>query len=271
MTDQAGTGRLDRLGGLIRGMPAASAALAASLLALSAVPPAADFAAVWLLFQAILSAPRTGGLVAQLPLALSAAALAFSAALATAACLRLIGVAVLSRPRGVRASAADDVAPPRRWVLLAPAAAGLLIGVLPGPVLRLLADPAIRDLTGAGLRGRVGWTGLAGSAASQGYDPLPLLVLVAVAAVAVSRLVRRRETRVTAGWTGGAAPSRTLPFGEPLAQSAGLGFAPTLPDLPALRLPGGWTPPRLRVPAIGLWVLLLGFGALLLSLAGTGG
>ena len=105
----AGTVRLSRLGGLIHTMPATSAALAAALIGLAAIPPGLGFASLWLLFQAILAAPRTGGLMFQLPLAMTAAALALSAALATAAAFRLIGIALLGRPRTPSGAGAHEV------------------------------------------------------------------------------------------------------------------------------------------------------------------
>jgi hydrogenase-4 component B len=271
----ADTWRLARLGGLIQSMPIAAAAFGASVLALSALPPSAGFAALWLLFHAILSAPRTGGLISQVALALLAAALALSAALATAAGVRLIGIAVLSRPRSVRGSAALDVTTNRRPILLALSGLAILIGTLPGLVLSCLADPAVRMLTGTGLGARMGWATMSATTASPGYSALPVLALLALAIGAVVMITRRvgPGARIAGAWNQGLPPSPNLPFGDPLTQSVGSGF---LPGLSTIRWPAGTfhleplrdaLRARLSSATIGLWAILLLFGALLLVLA----
>ncbi len=58
----AGTRSLDRLGGLVHRMPITTACLLTGLCSLSALPPGPGFAAIWLLFQALLALPRAGGL-----------------------------------------------------------------------------------------------------------------------------------------------------------------------------------------------------------------
>jgi hypothetical protein len=64
-------------------------------------------------------------------------------------------------------------------------------------------------------------------------------------------------------------PPIGLPFGEPSAQSAGAGFLPALPDVPLPALPRTPLPRAIRPPsaAVGLWLVLAGFGGLLLGLA----
>jgi hydrogenase-4 component B len=282
---EAGSWRMVRLGGLIRSMPIASVSLAASLLALAALPPGVGFAAMWLLFQSILSAPRTGGLVTQLPLALIAATLALSSALAIAASVRLIGIAILSRPRSVRGSAARDVGPGPRQILLTLTGISTLLGALPGVALRALVAPAIGVVTGTGLVGHAGWATLAAYAGSPGYSALPVAALLALAMGSVMFIVRRfrRETRLADVWNDGLPPSSDLPFGDPHSQSAGAGFLPTLPAIgsaAARSSPGSLSTwlgrllsldgiPLHNLPAarIGLWAILLACGAVLLVLS----
>jgi hydrogenase-4 component B len=279
----AGTYRLSRLGGLIHPMPGTSAALAAGVLALSALPPGFGFACLWLLFQSILSAPRTGGLLSQLPLALIAAAIAVSAALATAASVRLIGVAILGRPRTPAGAGAQESKSPLRAVLLTLGAMSLLVGVLPGPVLWLLADPAVHALTGLPAGRHAELALLSVSNASPGYLALPVLALLVLATGAVMLAPRRSRKEVkTAGiWADGMTPPAGLPFGEPGAQSAGAGFLPTLPTIklpyPLARIPLARLPrfpafrtPRLPSAVAGMWMVLAAFGLLLLTLALTG-
>jgi hydrogenase-4 component B len=270
--ESAGTYRLSRLGGLIHAMPVSSAALAAGLLGLSALPPGLGFAGLWLMFEAILSAPRTGGLLFQLPLALTAAALALSASLATAGSVRLIGIAVLGRPRTPQGAGAREGRSPCRLVLLALAGLSLVAGILPGPLLWMLADPSIHALTGAPRSARIGLTLLMPSVSAPSYLALPVLALLALGTGAAMQVSRRsRKEAKTAGlWADGMAPPVGLPFGEPAAQSAGQGFLPTLPELPGLPRIPTFTTPRRPSAVAGLWLIVAAFGALLLVLAVTG-
>jgi formate hydrogenlyase subunit 3/multisubunit Na+/H+ antiporter MnhD subunit len=265
----AGTYRLSRLGGLVHAMPATSAALAVGLLGLSAIPPGLGFASLWLLFEAVLSAPRTGGLLFQLPLALTGAAIALSAALTTAASIRLIGIAILGRPRTPRGAGARESPSPVRTILLALSGLSILAGILPGSILWLLARPAIRGLIGANTD--LAW--VSPSLAAPGYRALPVVALLALATGGVILLSRRsrKEAKPAGLWTDGMAPPVGLPFGEPAAQSAGQGFLPPLPDIAVsthLRLP---VFPSLRPPGAvaGLWLILAAFGALLVAMAVT--
>jgi hydrogenase-4 component B len=277
---EAGSWRLTRLGGLTHSMPVASLSLAASLLALAALPPGAGFAAMWLLFQSLLSAPRTGGLAYQLPLALTAAALALSSALATATSVRLIGIAVLGRPRSVRGSAARDVAAGLRQILLALSSISLLLGVFPGLVLMALANRVIRFVTGTGLEGHAGWATLSAYSASPGYSPLWITALLALALgpiVFVTGRIRG-ETRLVEVWNDGQGIPADMPFGDPQSQSAGGGFLPPMPAsdwasigplsarLRQLRSTSRLSSRKLPSPRLGLWVILLALTGLLLVL-----
>jgi hypothetical protein len=74
-------------------------------------------------------------------------------------------------------------------------------------------------------------------------------------------------------WSDGALPPSGLPFGDPLAQSAGQGFLPVLPAWPLLRLSPlpnlpAW---RLTPPQAGFWLILAGAAACLITLALRGG
>lgn len=272
----AGTYRLSRLGGLVQLMPRTSGAFACGVLALSALPPGLGFASLWLMLQAILSAPRTGGLPAQLPLALIAAAIALAAALATAASIRLIGVAILGRPRTPRGSGAQESRSPIQAVLLALSLVSLGIGILPGLVLRLLADPAIRILSGFPTNHSAALSFRSLSASAPIYPALPVVALLALG-TAAALLIRRwpaKEVKPASVWADGMRPPLGLPFGEAEAQSAGAGF---LPKLPPIRLPAAahLHMPSLAMPRLprppssiaGIWFVLAGFGVLLLVLA----
>jgi hydrogenase-4 component B len=243
---EAGSRRLVLLGGLVHSMPYGTAAMGAALFGFSALPAGAGFAALWLLFQALLAAPRSPAL------ALVAAALAVSAALSGAAVLRLFGVAFLGRPRGPRAAAATDIAKAARPGMLVLAGVAVLTGLFPG-LLTMLADPAIRQLGGAGVGDRAG------------YPVLPLVLLALVVCACIVGLLRRRRglpPRVSTAWADGFAPSPAwMPFGDSLTESAGEGFLPKLPPMPSIRRTGmRW---RIQALPVLLAAMAVFLGALL--------
>ena len=234
---EAGSRRLVHLGGLIHSMPVVSAAMGAALFGFSALPAGAGFAALWLLFQALLAAPHTTWLA---PVAV---ALSVSAALSGVASVRIFGVAFLGRPRAPRTAGAQDIARLARPGMLALAGVASAIGLFPGVVL-MLADPAIRHMQGVGLDDRIGFVGL------RGYPVLLLVVLgLAIGAGALWMLKRRggAPAREAPAWHDGFAPPPPwLPFGDPMTQSVGEGF---LPPLPTIRW--SWRPRRVTaLPAL---------------------
>ncbi|MDQ1080151.1 proton-conducting transporter membrane subunit [Pseudoroseomonas cervicalis] len=292
----AGSLRLDRLGGLIHVMPRLSLAALAGAATAAALPPLAGFAAQWLLLQALLAAWRVGELGLQLLLAASVGLIGMAAALAGFAMLRLWGLAFLGRPRAPRTLGAQEAPPATLALLFALAGAGLLVGLLPGPLLTL-GGPAVALLSGhpGGLSAASIWAVRASDAASA-YHPLGLallLGLVFLALAAALRLLSPRPSRRGPVWDGGfVAPPPHLPFGDPTTQPTAEGFAqparrgleallPAAPDAgwPAmlsalLARQGGRSRPRRPWRRLKLGGLLLpGFGLLLLLLAllGLGG
>ncbi|WP_428531008.1 hypothetical protein [Rhodopila sp.] len=232
----AGTWRLSRLGGLVQAMPASSAALTMGLLGLSTLPPGLGFVSLWLLFESIRSAPRTGGLLFQLPLALIGGAVALSAALAAAASVRLLGTAVLGRPRTPQGAGARESKSTARSVLLALAGLCLVAGLLPGPITWAFGEPAIRALSGTPPGGGFGLSVLLPSISSPSCPALSVFALLTLATAIVLQVPRwsRMEAKTAGVWADGMEPPPGLPFGDPAAQSAGEGFVPALskPRLP---------------------------------------
>lgn len=227
----AGTRRLDRLGGLIHRMPITTGAMLAGCAALAALPPSVGFAGEWSLFQAVLAAPRVGGLGMQILVCLVAALMALAAALAAAAAVRLIGVAYLGRPRSPRCAAADEAGPPMRWTLILLAGAGLLAGLFPGAILGL-AGPALR-LTAAGPAPlRLAGLALAPGPEAPGYIAPAIAILLALAGTAVWWALRRTTLqghRSGPAWDCGFGdPPAWLPFGDPATQYGGASFAQPL-------------------------------------------
>ena len=219
----AGTRRLDRLGGLMRGMPVTAASCLAGLFAVAMLPPGLGFAAFWMLFQSLLAAARIGQPGLGLLVVCVAAVAALSAGVVALAAVRSFGVAFLGRPRTPRAAVAEDPPHAHRLVLGGLAAGATALGVLPALALR----PA------------VGWTratdplwflALRTGAEAPGYAPIAVAALFGVAMVVLARALRRGdEPRREPAWTGGfAAPPSWLPFGDPATQYGPASFVEPL-------------------------------------------
>jgi hydrogenase-4 component B len=227
----AGSRSLERLGGLIHQMPVTTCCVLVGCAGLAAVPPGPGFASEWLLFQSVLAAPRIGGLALQTTVVVVASLIALAAALAASASVRLVGIAFLGRPRSPRAAAAEEAGPPARWAMISLAVLTGVLGLLPGPALRL-AEPAIRALAGSGLEGRANPLDLATLIGARGYAaPAVALLLAAMGGltfVAVRRLTAPGYRRGPAWSCGFAAPPAWLPFGDPVTQYSGSSFAQPL-------------------------------------------
>jgi formate hydrogenlyase subunit 3/multisubunit Na+/H+ antiporter MnhD subunit len=227
----AGTWAFSRLGGLIHRMPVTTGCALVGAACLAGLPVSAGFVGEWLLLQAVLAAPRIGGLALQTMFTVLATVMALSIALAAAAAVRLIGVAFLGRPRTPRTAVADEAGRFGRYAMLGLAAIAVLLGLLPGPMLWLL-DPVLRGLTGLGMADRAGWLSVSPNVATPGYAALVVLLLLALAA-GLSVLVRRRfaakgQSRGPAWANGFAAAPAWLPFGDPVTQYGGASFAEPL-------------------------------------------
>ena len=226
-----GSRALVRLGGLIHTMPVTTACVLAGGLALAALPPGSGFASEWMILQSILAAPRIGGLGLQILFAVAACLIAMSAALAAAAAVRLIGVAFLGRPRTPLGSAAEESGGPVKVALDGLAGLSLLLGVLPGPVLKLMA-PALRLIAGSGMTDRDGVFAVSVASGMPGYAAPAIALLVGLGLACVLLALRRWSVaghRRGPAWACGfAAAPAWLPFGDPLTQYGGASFAQPL-------------------------------------------
>jgi len=248
----AGTRQLDRLGGLVHRMPETTLCLLAALVGLTALPPSANFAAVWLLVHALIGLPHAAILPAQLLRCAMIAALGLASALGAAGLLRLVGVACLGRPRTPRAAVAQEQPRPARLALMALAAAVTVTGISVGPVLILFASQPLHVITEAAVRPPASWVGLASGTDSPGYASLPIacLLLSTVGIVLwLRRLIVRSSLVSGPAWQDGfAAPPAWLPFGDPATQAAGAGFAPDFARLFGIVSASAATSPRPRLP-----------------------
>lgn len=228
-----GTGRLDRLGGLLSRMPRAGGVALVGALTLAALPPFGLFAPEWLMLQALLAVPRIGNMALSIGIAAAAALLALAAALAAVAFVRLFGIAFLSRPRSPEAEAATDAEGFLRVALPAGAVLCVLVGVLPGLLLDLL-DPALRGLLGSGVSRHAGLLAVSPprlSDSTTALSGLALLVLPALACAGILWALRRHAVpghRVAPSWDCGFNPSAAT---AATAQYGGASFAQPLARL----------------------------------------
>ncbi|AHJ66920.1 hypothetical protein [Granulibacter bethesdensis] len=236
----AGTTMLDRLGGIIIGMPRIALLTGGACLASAMLPPSPLYAGRWMLVQALIGGQRIqdAGLDALLTLGLVATALA--SALGMVAVLRLLCIAILGRPRAPRAAASTE---PRRPAGLRAMQAGLaacvVAGLIPGPVLHLLHG-ALAALCGHTMDDRTGWIGISAQVDSMlSYTPLWIALALISGPLLLLRLLhgRRSTTRNDMPWNDGDAPPPPwLPFGDPATQPDPDSVADTfLAPLPPLK------------------------------------
>lgn len=144
----AGSRDLDRLGGLMRGMPWTGTLFLVGILAIAALPPLNGFVSEWLTLQTMLRSAVLTSVGTKVVFALAGAALALTAGLAATCFAKAFAMSFLGVPRSTEAVAMRE----RRIGAHAPMAvfAGLclLLGVLPTYVIPAL-DSTVKPLVGA--------------------------------------------------------------------------------------------------------------------------
>ena len=233
MAAGGGSQALDRLGGLIHRMKLTAACLFIASASGACVPMSAGFAGAWATLQAMIAAPRVGGLGIQLTILAGLTGLGLGLALSAAATVRTIGVALLGRPRTPRAAAAEEVPILARSALSVLAGLTVALGLLPGPVVRLLGGEGGT------------WLSLLSPGDAPGYAPWVALMLVGgLVAVALGVLGRQPPGELVPAWQDGfAAPPAWMPFGDPATQYTAPSFSqPLTALLPKLSRPARVVP-----------------------------
>jgi NADH:ubiquinone oxidoreductase subunit 5 (subunit L)/multisubunit Na+/H+ antiporter MnhA subunit len=212
-------------------MPYTVGAMLLGAACLAGLPPSAGFTGEWLLFQSVLGAMRLGGLGVQIAICALAAGMALATALAATAAVRLVGVALLGRPRTPRAAAAIESGPPTRWALILLGGLSLGMGLAPSSVMALV-EPALQRLSSGSMAQRAGALVLAPQLDGPGYAPLGLALLLGLVGAVIAAVLRARTVaghRMSASWDCGfGAPPAWLPNGDPASEYAGGSFAQPL-------------------------------------------
>ncbi len=211
--DATGERDIERLGGLIRRLPATSACFLIGAAGLSALPPLNGFVSEWLTFQAILGGTQLSLWELKFAVVVAGAVLALAAALAAAVFLRAFGIGFLGRPRSAAAAAASEGAPTMRAALYLLTALCFLLGAVPLLVLQLV-DPVSQQLLAQPLALSAGSTWLWLVPFSSGVSSYSGIVLLAALAglafvviLAIHQLAGRRLRRGPA-WDCGFPDSR---------------------------------------------------------------
>ena len=227
---RAGTGELDRMGGLARTMPVTFACALVAALAISGVPPLNGFASKWLVYQGLIDAR------ADLPVVWAVALVAamFGSALTLASFVKVLHSVFLGQPAGDGGEApAKGPLPnaPMGAAMVALALLCVLLGVFAGsaygPVIAWL-EPAVGDQFGLGpFLWEGGRTALGFWAPTSATFLLVVGLIVGLLILWASRL-RVREDRM---YVGGEIGERADYY-----RFSGTGFYRTVERLPVLEV-----------------------------------
>ncbi len=248
---------MDKLGGLIHGMPLTSFAVLVGCVAISALPPFNGFVSEWLIFQAVLQSPDLPQWALKIMVPAVGATLALAAALAAACFVKFFGVSFLGRPRSPAAATASEVDRYSLTAMFVLAALCLLAGVLPGPVIDALSPITLEILGGRmPIQANEAWFSIAPVAESKSsYNGLLVMVFITMSASLTIYFIHRfasHALRRGPAWGCGftdptpAAQYSGVSFAQPIRRVFGtLAFdAHDHVEMPA---PGDIRPARLRV------------------------
>jgi hydrogenase-4 component B len=237
-----GTRELDRLGGLGRAMPRASALFLVGAAAISGLPPLNGFASEWLVFLASFQSLLARTVPAVAIAILAAPALALIGGLAAACFAKVVGTVFLGQPRSPEARTGHE--PPGSMLLpmAVLASACAVIGLFPAAWLPTLT------------RASAEWSGLpaaalAGPAAAAGEAAWRISLVAALLGGGVLLLVAWRRWRL--GVIPATAPTWGCAYDRPTArmQYTGSSFA----ELLVLRFRYVFFPSKRVVPPTGLF------------------
>ncbi len=186
---------MEKLGGLIKRLPATAALVLCFSLAISALAPFNGFVGEWLTFQSLFAGIAPGRSWESILFILAIAALALCGALAAASFAKFFGIAFLGKPRSEHAAEATEVPGTMRAAMAVLAALCLAVGLFSSAFLRAM-DGVVTSLGGAPLaaqlQGDVLFAWLPLQLTGNAISPVALLVLLAallVGTLAVVRLV----------------------------------------------------------------------------------
>jgi hydrogenase-4 component B len=234
---RAHTRNMERMGGLVKGMPYTAAFCLVGAAAAAALPPLNGFASEWMVFQALLSGsriPPPGGAVGT-PFAVGV--LALTSGLAAACFVKMFGISFLAMPRSTAAARAREAHWSAWGVMGVLAASCLALAMIAAPVLTTLRDVTAATLAADAIAAPQAVATLwlvAPGGVTQVSPPLLALLLLAIA-VATAAAVRARGLTVRRADTWGCGRLRqtarmeytSSAFAEPLRRVFSELYRPT--------------------------------------------
>lgn len=212
--EATGTRDLDRLGGLVRLMPATAALFLVGAVAAASLPPLNGFSGEWLTFRALLQGGGDPGLdeITRFALYVAVGGLALTAALALATFVKAAGMAFLALPRSEAARSAHEVSRPMRLAMAALALGCVAAGVLAGPLGELLGGVATAASQGGG--SAEGPVVAADPSVIPGYGAAVLAIALVLVVGAAWGLLRWRQAaaRRAPTWTCGVLPEAAFEY-----------------------------------------------------------
>jgi hydrogenase-4 component B len=141
---EAGTRRMDRLGGLIRKMPWVAFFFLVGTLSISALPPLNGFVSEWLTLQSLLQSAVLSSRIVKIIFALCGALLALTAGLVITCFVKVYAMTFLGMARSERTSAKESVDAPVRTAMAICAASCIVLGILPTYFIQILGRAVTR-------------------------------------------------------------------------------------------------------------------------------
>ena len=197
------TRNMEKMGGLIRRMPATALYFLIGAIAISGLPPLNGFVSEWLTYQALLAGFGATTELTRVAFPVAGALLALTAALAAACFVKAFGITFLALPRSEAAEAAREVSLSMRTGMAVLALACAVLGLGASWILPAF-DPLTQQAFGVSVSGNlVGGNGfilMAGSPQGGAVStPVLAFMLVALSGIPLSLwlLWGRRQKRVT--------------------------------------------------------------------------
>jgi hydrogenase-4 component B len=127
---ETGTANMERMGGLVKGMPQTALCFLIGSAAAAALPPLNGFASEWMVFQALLSGAEIARPEVAVGTPLAVAVLALTSGLVAVCFVKAFGISFLAMPRSDRAAMAREPHWSQRTVIGTLAAGCVALGLL---------------------------------------------------------------------------------------------------------------------------------------------
>jgi len=246
---QSGRHDLNHMGGLLSLMPVTGGCFLVGCISISALPPFNGFVSEWLTFQTALQGTALESGVIKSMVAVAAAALALTGALAAACFVKVYGIAFLGQARTEDMLRAHEVSAGMKTSQIILALSCLLLGIFPAPVINSMqAIPTA--LLGSGLssietNSWVWLTPVSARASSYGAPMVLFGICIAWLGAYVLLHPRRRQTpvRFSPAWDCGFGPleARTQYTASSFSQPIRRIFRPVWPIEEKVTPPSGAT------------------------------